>query len=171
MFYFPKKRATFMSDEKWQQTEPIHIDANVEGDRWVVLTPDDEDRFIKSCSWVAEASKLGMSHELYLRELHGTLSHVRKWAEKHSDSVQLCFAMPRNAQIAIYVVPTGGKYDFSLSTELTALDIELAEKFQSCRCDVLQVPDKREQIDNLTGQNMAILIYGNSERSSHAVAP
>jgi hypothetical protein len=139
----------------------IHVDARAEGERLVVLTPEDEDRFVKSCKWVVKASKLGISRDVWLRELHGLLSHVRRWAGNHADRVKVCLAMQRDDQIAIFVVPQAGRYDFDLGDLLTDLDLELAEKFQACRCDVLQMPDKAlDDIEDFTGNSLAILVYG-----------
>ncbi len=153
-------------------SRPLHLDAKQDADRVVVLTPEDEDRFVRSCAWVVEATKLGISRDVWLRELHGLLSHVRAWAQKHSRLVKRAYATHRDAQVAIYVVPQAGRFDFDLSEKVTELDLEVAEKFQACPCDVLQMPDKPlAELEQLTGNHLAILIYGDGSAAQSQVAP
>lgn len=148
-----------MSESKTQQTNPIHVDARG-SERLVVLTPEDEDRFVQTCQWVVEASKLGTSRDVMLREWYGLLSHVKKWAEQHASLLKQCLAMQRDDQIGIFVVPAKNQYDFELSDLLTELDLELAKQFQICRCDVFQMPEKPlDDLEHLTGSGQAILIY------------
>ena len=92
-------------------TDPVRLDATKEGDRQVVLTPEDEDRFVRSCQWVVETSKLGISRDVWLRELHQLLAHVATWAEGNASRVKLCFAARRDDQLAIYVVPIINHFD------------------------------------------------------------
>ncbi len=141
--------------------KPLQLDASHEHDRLIVLTPDDEDRFVRRCGWVVEAAKLGISRDLWLRELHSLLTHVRRWAEQHAQRIRRCLATQRDAQIAILVEPDSNHFDFTLSDLLTELDLELAEKFQACACDVLQVPHRPlEELHELAGKGEMILIYG-----------
>lgn len=150
-----------MPEPQTPRDQPLHVDAKQDAERLVVLTPDDEDRFVRSCKWVVEASKLGISVDVWLRELHALLSHVSRWSEQHAAQVKACMAMQRDDQIAIFVIPTAAQYDFELSDLLTELDLELAEKFQACRCDVLQMPTKPfEELEDLSGNKSAVLIYG-----------
>lgn len=162
-----------MSEEKQHHPdEPIQIDAKHDGDRIVVLTSVTEDRFVKTCQWLVETTKLGISHDVWLRELHQLLTYVRHWAEARADRVRSCFAAQRDSEMAIYVVPRSNRFDFDLSDELTQLDLELAEKFQACPCDVLQIPDEaRDRLEDLAGHRLAVHIYGDTIRTQRQVAP
>jgi hypothetical protein len=156
-----------MPDPDTKAQQPIQIDAVSDADRIVVLTPEDEDRFVRSCKWVAEASKLGLSREVWLRELHGLLSHVHEWATRHADRVKACIATQRDDQIAIFVVPAVDHYDFELSDLLTLLDVELAEKFRACPCDVMQSPaGALDDMEHLAPNYLAVFIYGQDPRSA-----
>jgi len=54
---------------------------------------------------------------------------------------------------------------------LTDLDLELAEKFQACPCDVLQMPDKSwDELQDSTGNWLSVLIYGDCSRAQDEVA-
>jgi hypothetical protein len=161
-----------MPDPTSEKSRAIHIDAKSDGDRLVVLTPENEDRFVKSCQWVVEASKLRISRDVWLRELHHLLTHVHEWAQQHAARIKACMAAQRDDQIAIYVVPSAGVYDFDLSDEITRLDLELAEKFQACQCDVLQVPEStRNELYDSTGKRLVIHIYGEQNRTSVEMVP
>ncbi len=127
----------------------------------------DEDRFVKSCHWVYEAAELGISRDVWRDELRALLDHVRTWAEQHRDRVHDCLAAPRDSQIAILVRPCSDTYDFDLAEALNQLDLELAEKFRVCACDVLQVPKNATKFhDSKSG----LLIYGEPPEAQGEVA-
>ncbi len=150
------------ADHKTKSLDPVLLDAKKEADRTIVLTPEDEDRFVKSCEWVVEASKLVISRDLFLRELHIVLSYVREWMSQRS-SVKACYAAYRDDQVAIYVIPSIGRYDFELSKQLTELDIELAQKHQVVPCDVMQAPDL--ELEDLSDPRLIYLVYEHKEAS------
>jgi hypothetical protein len=70
------------------------------------------------------------------------LSHVKKWLEQ-SNKARKGIASYNGDQVVIHVVPIEQKYDFQLGDELTKLDLDLAEMFPLCNCEVLQVPDRQ----------------------------
>lgn len=159
--------------EKNHATEPqpqsgshLHIDAKREGDRPVVLTTEDEDRFVKSCRWVVEQSRLGDSRQALIDELNALFAHVREWAAHKADRIRACFAAPRDDQIAVFVIPRSERYDFDLADELTRLDFELAEKFQLCACDVLEIPAS----SSLIGHPHTVWIHGDLRTAQGKVA-
>lgn len=155
--------------EQSQTHDALQIDALQEADRPVVITPDDEDRFVKTCRWVVEASKLGLSRDVWLRELHAMLSRVQQFCLDQDKLVKFCFAAKRDEQIGIYFVSHEGRYDIDLEPRLTELDIELGQKFQACMCDVFQIPEPSaaERIFQLGP--LAIIIHGDIERSQDEV--
>ena len=151
--------------DQTQSTDALHVDALQEADRPVVITPDDEDRFVKTCRWVVEASKLGLSRDVWLRELHSMFSRVQRFCDEHQRLVRFCFAYKRDDQIGIYFVPREGKYDFDLSERMTELDIELAEKHQACLCDVFQIPESSAAQRIVELRQEAVIIHGDITRT------
>ncbi len=104
--------------------------------------------------------EFGLSRDVRLRELHAMLSHVRRWAARHSTRVRRCLAVQRDDQIAVFVVPRSGRYDFDLSDLLTGLDLELAEQFRACPCDVLQMPYRSSgDAVRSAGTQLSVLVY------------
>ena len=159
-----------MADPTKTNTDPVQLDVTREGDRQVVLTPEDEDRFVRSCQWVVETSKLGISREVWLRELHQLMAYVANWAEGHASRVKSCFAARRDDQLAIYVIPVANHFDFDLTEELTNLDFELAEKYQLVPCDVIQIPKgSASDLNEAVSGRQGIMIYGDDGRTQEQV--
>lgn len=143
----------------------IHIDSDDE-DRRVVVSTEKEDRFVMSCRRAAEACKLGNSRDVWLEELNSMLLYVREWARRNESLLEACYAAPREGQIVIFVVPRADHFDFDLSEKLTDLDLEVAEKFQACPCDLLQIPAKTpEALENFVNLKEAAHIYGDASRA------
>lgn len=154
-----------MTTDPSKEEVPIHLDAKSEGDRTVVLVdPDFEDRFVKQCDWVVEASKLGLSRDVWLQELQAMMTHVAKWAEKQP--VRTCYAAQRDMRIAVFVVPESGKFDFDLVEGINSLDLELSEKFQACPCDVLQAPDL--DLEELANPRSVMRFYDKERKATKA---
>ncbi len=152
--------------KKSNRKTPVQIK---EGDlhRQIVFTDDAEDRFVKSCQWVFEAARLGISRDVWLHELRALIDHVRRWAEQHKDEISGCYAAARDNQIAILVSAVPGRYDFALAKALTDLDFELSEKFKVCPCDVLQIPKGSSKFSDSRG---TLVIHGDSSGTQAEVA-
>ncbi len=149
------------------QHDPVQIDAR-RADQQIVFTDEAEDRFVKSCQWVFEVARLGISREVWLHELHALIGYVRAWVDQNKNRIEACYAAPRDNQFAILVSPASDRYDFDLAKQLTALDVKLSEKFKACACDVLQIPKGSSKFPDSQG---ALVIYDAVSRTQREVVP
>jgi hypothetical protein len=131
----------------------------------VVVTPEDQDRFIitaqKAVRACQQANVEAMMVDRFKDEFIGS---IHRWCQRHADKVGECYAAVRDGTAAVFVIGSAPKYDFSLGDSLSALELELHHK--GWATDVLQLPasDKatlRTFFDPVT----AILIYADRDRT------
>lgn len=122
--------------EKKTQRDPVHVDARHAG-RQVVLTREDEDRFVLTCRETVSAS---VGYAVVRDEIVGAMSYVAEWVENEKGCISHCYASPREGRLVFFVSPRCDEYDSDLGEALTRLDIDLAQQFQAASCEVQQIP-------------------------------
>lgn len=147
-------------------TTPIQLRA-ADDARSVVVTPEDEDRFVVTCRDAVRAVQVHVGEKAAVEELRSMLDYVRERLTGLSQ-VSACYAAPREGQIVFFVVPGQDKMDFALSESLTELDLELAEKFQVYRCEILQIPSAA--LGTFLDPSLKVQIYGENRQSRSEVA-
>jgi len=158
-----------MAEQARRNAPAVHLEPD--GDRPFVFSTETKDRFLRTCEWAVEVCQLGIGRDVWFRELQALFGHVNAWATANAKFVRACFAAPRDDQIAIYVIPQAGRFDFKLSDLMTVLDFELSEKFQACPCDVLQVsPTFLEGVDGQPEDRRPVQVYGNEVTTQRPVA-
>ena len=149
------------------QHTPIRIEAKADGERPVVLRPDDDDLFVRTGKQVIEACRLGISIELWLSELHAMLDAVRHWAAQRAGHVRSCSCSPRGGRMTLFFVPTSGRFDFDLADELAALNGRLVKEFNIGMVEIHQVP--WEELDRFLDPDSVRRVYGEQPESHSAV--
>jgi hypothetical protein len=141
------------------EQEPIRLDFS-DGGRPVVVCPADQDRFVTTSQQAAEACQQAYNLNEWRKQFHAMLFEVRQWAESCSAPVQVCFIAVREGLLVIFAVPTADSYDFRLADELTELDIRIANKCPLCRCEVMQIPGRPDQLSSFLDPTEALQVYG-----------
>lgn len=131
-----------MSVKRKKTSEAIRIRAQGDGDRPVVLHPEDDDVFVRTGRQVIEACRLGISIEVWMHEFREMLGHVHRWAQQHGSRIRACYAAPRGASIGLYFVPRTETFDFDLAEELAPLNRDLVKAFNIGMIEVHQIPER-----------------------------
>jgi hypothetical protein len=131
----------------------------------VVVTPEDEDRFVKESVWAVGACQQMLAVERMAEQLKTEFfPMVRRWCEDHADRLETCVVALSPTVFMVFVVTKNRKYDFSLSDALADLEMELAQK--SWPAEVLQIPDgSTESLQTFFDPEKAILVYERAAQS------
>lgn len=143
-----------------------------EAERQVIITPEDQDRFVLTCDQAIAACKIHSSRKVWFEELGRLFFHVNHWAIQHQDRVLACYAAPRGGQVVVFVIPKSDHFSFDLADLVVDLDIEITQKFQSIPAEVLQIPGaSNSQFNSFVDPKIAKHLYGPDIVTQGAVAP
>ena len=147
-----------------QETGPIQALNWNGGD--VLITPEDNDRFVREAKWAVSACQSAMALEIYVKEIkHKFLFEIHKWCEQHQDKVQSAFVVLMPNYFQVFVVTKSHRYDFELSDPLSDFEMELFKNGWSC--EVLQIPDgSYETLETFFDTEKSIQVYGQSSGTS-----
>jgi hypothetical protein len=145
--------------------EPIRLD--FQSVQQVVVTGKDGDRWCTTVKEAAAACRSALNEKAWEEAFQGFLSSIHEWSKLRSDKVEATYLGISSEGLTGVVITKGTDYRFDFDDEVTALDIDLAEKFPACRADILQAPegDPISRIPYISIEN-ACLVYGNSSQSS-----
>lgn len=105
----------------------------------VVVAREDQERFTKKALWVIAACQDGLEAEDFWQQFQNHfLATLYHWCRQHADRVAACYVPFPRDHLQVFVVSLAGKYDFSLSDDLAALEMDLYEK--NWPSDINQVP-------------------------------
>lgn len=147
--------------------QPLHINANADGNRPIVLHPEDDDLFIRTGRQVIEACQLGIGIGVWLEEIHSLLEAVGKWAADHHQHVRACYASPRGGSIGLYFVPRSNSYDFDLADKLAPMNREWVNQFNVGMIEIHQLPEN--QVDRFILPNTKRIVFPNDRIPHQAV--
>lgn len=136
-----------MTDTKAKQSSPVHLKAE-HGDRPVVITTEQEDRFVMSCASAIEACKRHQSDKIVGSDVVKLIAHCRAWAAERSERISAAYIGPHESKITVFVVPSEPGFDFDLAEEVAALSHDLSRTFQAVWSDALEVPGGDEDCLN-----------------------
>jgi hypothetical protein len=105
----------------------------------VVVTPEDQDRFVLAADTAVQACQW-MNAGLQLRQKFADefLARVFQWCQQHADSVGSCYVAMRDGALTVFVIVSKDEYDFSLDDPLSDLEAEMEDKGWSS--DFIQLP-------------------------------
>jgi hypothetical protein len=106
----------------------------------VVVTPEDQDRFVLAADTAVEACQL-MNAGLQLRQRFADefLARVFQWCQQFADRVSACYVAMRDGTLTVFVIVSREEYDFGLDDPLSDLEAEMEEKGWSS--DFIQLPN------------------------------
>ena len=105
----------------------------------VVVTPEDQNRFVIAADRAVEACQL-MDSGLQLRERFKEefLTRLFQWCQQHADKIQGCYVAIRDGTLTVFVIGVSGTYDFDLDDPISELEAEMQDKGWSS--DIIQLP-------------------------------
>jgi len=156
-----------MNTDSNTSKEPLRIREDSDAERSIVFHPEDDDLFVRTGRQVIEASRLGISIEVWLHEFREMLQAVRRWCEEHADRVHACYAGPRGAGLGLFFIPRGARYDFDLADLLTPLNGQLVNEFNIGMIEIYQIPES--EISRFVAPNAARIVYAYDRSASSTV--
>ncbi|MCG8408852.1 MAG: hypothetical protein MI923_26910 [Phycisphaerales bacterium] len=151
--------------ERTKNKTPHVLDARDE--RSVLISPENEDRFVLSCKETIQAVQSGLGEIAFQAELKELIKHISEWVTKRIESLHACYLASRDGDLVVFSVPKSDQYDNLLADELTELDVELAEKFQYWRCQVVQIPGKSStELAAFLDEEQALAFHGPQDQAT-----
>jgi hypothetical protein len=143
------------------------------GDGQVVITPADQDRFVKEAKWAVAACQGFMQFEKFFKKFTDEfLAQLRAWCERNSDRVAACYVPFAHAQggVHVYMIAASNAFDFQLSEMISELEQALDNDGWSA--DILQLPQSSpEMLSSFFEPSRSILVYGNGSGTSSEGEP
>ncbi|MGD2110508.1 MAG: hypothetical protein PVI86_14095 [Phycisphaerae bacterium] len=116
------------------------IDAQEDGERQFLLSPEDNDLFVRTGNQVINACRLDISVELWMEELKAMCAQVNDWATSRSGRIESCYCVPQGSRIAMFFAPKSESFDFSLADELAELNLDLRNDYNVGTVQTQQIP-------------------------------
>lgn len=113
----------------------------------VVVTPENKDRFVTTSKEAAHACKVAEDSKAWGGEFDQFLMFVHEWCAQYAHEALKCFVGVSDEGLTVFVVTKGAEYNFGFDDAITALNLEIADKFPSISANAIQVPNVAE--DNL----------------------
>lgn len=105
----------------------------------MAVTREDQDRFTKQVLPAVTARHNGVAPERFWQHFQGEfLATIHQWCRQHRDRVAACYVPFPRDHLQVFFVSSASKYDFSLSDDLSALEMDLYEK--NWPSDINQIP-------------------------------
>lgn len=140
-----------------QSTEGQPIQLGWDGPK-VAVAPGDHDRFVKEVQRAVLVGQNGLAIERFWQQFTDEfLPAIHHWCEEHKDRVAACFVPFPKDHVKVFVVRRSQTYDFTLSDDLSDLEMDLFEK--QWPSEILQIP--RGYLESYFDPGASIQIYGN----------
>ena len=145
---------------------PIRIDAGQDSGRTVLLRPDDNDLFVRTARQVIDHCQLGISLELWLKELDSLSEAVAAWCDDRG-GVRSCYCAPQGPRVVYFFAPARNQFDFDLADALALFSLQQASRFNVGDVDFLQIP--MDELDRFLDPRKAKRVYGQPFETPAAV--
>lgn len=153
-----------MAADRSAPLRPLHVTfRSVEN---VLVESDDEDRFLMTMNEAAHACKQAQGRKDWQEDFKRFLHHVSQWCEAHGSRVQAGFVGVGDGALNVFICTSREEYDFDLEDEITALDIELVNRFPWLIAEVMQIPGQVREDQILS--DTAVSVYGDGTAAPRA---
>lgn len=154
-----------MSDIK-EKVDAIQLDYQ-DRKRSVVVSPENQDRFVMTCERAIEACRLSESRNIFKSDIEKMVLHCQEWALAHAKSIRAIYVGPQEFHVIAFVVPVSDHFDFDLAEKVAELAHELTKKFPAARPDAIEVPGaSADNLQRFVNLEEALLIYGTPVEAS-----
>ena len=140
------------------------IQLDFRSEETVIVTSNDEDRFVTTSSEAALACRQVEDSREWRRQWNEFLAFLHQWCKKHHGFVESGCVSVGDSGLNVLVCTHNEDYDFSIEDDLVKLDLSLAKRFPLCCADVMQIPNQRSLRSELSSESL--LVYGDGKRSS-----
>ena len=154
-------------DNTEARVEPIRL--NFESKRQVVVSPDDEDRFVTTEGEAALACKRESDDKEFKEQFLQFLTHLHDWCSRFTDVVRACYVTVGDSSLNVLICLHKKDYNFDFEDTIVDLDIEISQKFPLCIIEVLQVPNQSSLTRDLPDE--ALFVYGDGRGSQETSSP
>jgi len=122
--------------------EPLMLSYEEKG-RQIVVTPEDNDRFVTTVEHAIAACQMQQESEEFAKQFDRLLRRLAGWIVEQQDKIKEAYLTVRDAGLLFLVVRKEKHYDRELTDSLTDLDIEIAQssEFNLVRLSVLALPN------------------------------
>lgn len=118
--------------------EPIRLSFGDE--RPVVVTPEDEDRFMTTAEDAARACEQAQDVLKWKKEFDRLLTYIHAWCLAHEGDVVRAYLAFSSDGLHVFILTSGDQYRFDFDDAVTALDIDLVDRFERCPTEITQIP-------------------------------
>ena len=150
------------------KSDALHIRADGDADRPVVLHPHDNDVFVRTGRQVIESCRLKISFDVWRDELNALCQAMQDWADKNSTKVRTVYLAMVDVRPTLFVAPHGQQFDFFLADELVRLGVEFPRRFNVGPIELFQVP--WDEMGRFLDPDAAFHIYGHKVPSNSVEA-
>jgi len=127
----------------------------------VVVTPDDEDRFMTTAAEAARACEHVQNLFQWKQEFDRLLTHVHGWCKARNETVSRAYLAATGEGLDVFLLTAGPEYRFDFDDLVSELDIELARRFKNCPSGVTHFPDTpSEPLSSFFDPSKALQLYG-----------
>lgn len=156
-----------MTHDTQQEQGPIRIDHH-DGDRNVVLTPANQDRFIMSCKDAVASCE---SVSLWSADFRGLIAHLTEWVKGREGKLTSIFVSPADRRIGVFVVSASESFDFDLAEQVAELSHEILLHFKNIWPQALLIPGgDPDCLASFVDQRLALQVYGPISESQETMA-
>lgn len=128
-----------------------------------MVMPPDRLRFVNEARLALGGDQNDLGTDSFWKRFEDDfLATVRQWCEQHGERVAACYVPFPRGHLRVFVVSRSATYDFSLSDEITALEMDLFQKHWAS--DVNQVPlTSAADLEALFSPTASIQVYGHAD--------
>jgi hypothetical protein len=129
-------------DESKKRTDGIPEIHEHESQRRYRLVGIDSESFEQTAQELFQGSNLLKNQTLWISNFKATISQVQKWCHDREKSMRLALVDVRSNKVLFYFVPESDRYDLSLGSEMTDLEVRLGGSAGIGHVETLQVPER-----------------------------
>jgi hypothetical protein len=127
----------------------------------VIVTPEDEDRFITTAAEAARACQHAQDALQWKHEFDQLLTQLYEWCRAHASDVSHAYMAFSPEGLHLFILTRGPGYRFDFDDAVSDLDIKLAERFPRCPTEFLQLPEVPiESLTSFFDPGKALQLYG-----------
>lgn len=124
----------------------------------LVVSPEDQDRFVKESQRAFLVSQNGLAFEKFWQQFAAEfLPAVHQWCKEHDERVEACYVAFPTDHVRVFVVRRAKRYDSTLGGDLAALEMDLFEK--QWPADIIQIASGH--LESFFNPAASLQVYGN----------